>query len=132
MHIVADTSVLVAVISNEPTKAALVDATRGASLLAPASVHWEIGNAFSAMLKQNRVRLTQIKKAISAYMNIPIRFVDVDLMEALQISNRLNIYAYDAYVLACAQTHRCPVLTLDAGLIRAAKQIGVAILEVEP
>ena len=87
MRIIVDTSALIAVVANEPSKPALVDATRGASLLAPSSVHWEIGNAFSAMLKRKRVRLTQVRKALSAYAEIPIRFVDVDLAEAF-ISGR--------------------------------------------
>jgi predicted nucleic acid-binding protein len=41
-----------------------------------------------------------------------------------------GIYAYDAYMIACAQKYRCPLLTLDKGLIRAAKEAGVEVLEV--
>ena len=130
MTIIIDTSALIAVVANEPSKPALVEATRGASLLAPTSVHWEIGNAFSAMLKRKRVRLTQVHKALNAYAEIPIRFVDVDLADALEIAAELKIYAYDAYVLECARIHRSPVLTLDAGLMRAAEKIGLDVLEV--
>jgi predicted nucleic acid-binding protein len=130
MRIVVDTSVLIAVISNEPTKPALVQATRGAALLAPASVHWEIGNAFSAMLKRGRVRLTEVRKALEAYGEIPVRFVEVDLIDALQLVDRLKIYAYDAYVLTCAQAHRSPVLSLDGGLIQAAEKIDVDVVEI--
>lgn len=129
MRIVVDTSVLIAVIANEPTKPALVRATRGAVLLAPASVHWEVGNAFSAMLKRGRVRVAQIRKALEAYGEIPIRFFDVDLLEALELAEKLKIYAYDAYVLACARVHRCPVLTLDEGLIEAAEKAAVQVME---
>lgn len=129
MRIVVDTSVLIAVIANEPTKPALVQATRGAVLLAPASVHWEVGNAFSAMLKRGRVRVTQVKKALEAYAEIPIRFYDVELLDALELAATLKIYAYDAYVLACAQVHRCPVLTLDEGLVEAAERAGVQVME---
>ncbi len=130
MTIIIDTSALIAVVANEPSKPALVEATRGASLLTPTSVHWEIGNAFSAMLKRKRVRLTQVHKALNAYAEIPIRFVDVDLADALEIAAELKIYAYDAYVLECARIHRSPVLTLDAGLMRAAEKIGLDVLEV--
>jgi uncharacterized protein with PIN domain len=51
MRITVETSALIAVVANEPSKPALVEATRGASLLAPALVHWEIGSALSAMLR---------------------------------------------------------------------------------
>ena len=55
MKIVIDTSVIIAVITNEPHRESLLQATLGAELLAPPSVHWEIGNAFSAMLKRNKI-----------------------------------------------------------------------------
>ena len=57
MKYVVDASVIIAVIANEPEKERLVEITQGADLLAPASVHWEIGNAFSAMIKRGRVSL---------------------------------------------------------------------------
>src|SRR5437763_8514880 len=54
MDIVADTSAIIAVIANEPEKSALVAHTQGADLFAPLSIPWEVGNAFSAMLKRQR------------------------------------------------------------------------------
>jgi predicted nucleic acid-binding protein len=32
-------------------------------------------------------------------------------------------------MIACAQKYRCPLLTLDEGLIRAAKEAGIEVLE---
>lgn len=130
MDIVIDASVIIAVVTNEPTKGQLIKATQGASLVAPRSIHWEIGNAFSAMLKRDRVSLEQVDQAIAAYGSIPIRFVDVDLMESLEIADEISIYAYDAYLVRCALNHRCPLLTLDGGLTAAAKRKGVEIMEV--
>jgi uncharacterized protein with PIN domain len=46
MDIVIDTSVLIAVILNEPEKAELVKLTAGHTLVGPESIRWEIGNAF--------------------------------------------------------------------------------------
>ncbi len=129
MRIVVDTSILVAVIANEPTKRDLIQATRGAALLAPASVHWEVGNAFAAMLKRKRVKLIQVRRALEAYADIPIRFVDVSLRASLELADELGIYAYDAYVLACAQEQRAPLLTLDRGLLRAGTKLGIEITE---
>jgi len=128
--IVVDTSILVAVASDEPTKPALIQATRGAELLAPASVHWEIGNAFSAMLKRDRVTLAQAEAALAAYQAIPVRFVDIDLVEAIRIAGAVRIYAYDAYVLACSRSTGCPVMSLDRGLLTAAEALAIDIVEV--
>ena len=131
MNIVIDTSVIIAVIANEPEKDSLVRLTRGADLLAPHSVHWEIGNVFSAMFKRNRVTLEQALKAIQAYNKIPIRFVDVELEQSLEIAETSNIYAYDAYLIRCALRFRSPLISLDKNLVNSAKRMKVKVIEVE-
>lgn len=130
MKLVVDTSVVIAVIANEPEKAALITQTRGANLFAPRSLHWEIGNAFSAMLKRQRITRNQAQAALEIYQQISLNLVDVDLAQAIRLSAQLDIYAYDAYVIACAQNQNCPLLSLDGGLINAAKAAGVAVLEI--
>jgi uncharacterized protein with PIN domain len=42
MDLVVDTSAIIAVVANEPEKAALVANTRGANLFTPRALHWEI------------------------------------------------------------------------------------------
>jgi predicted nucleic acid-binding protein len=74
MLIVVDTSVIMAVIANEPIKAMLIDLTDEATLVAPASLHWEMGNAISAMFKKGLLSIEQAKAAIAAYEKIPIAF----------------------------------------------------------
>ncbi len=130
MDIVVDASAIIAVIVNEPNKANIVQATQGASLIAPASIHWEIGNAFSAMFKRNRLNLEEAIMAVSIYKQIPIRFVEVELEASLQIAKQLNIYAYDAYMLRCSQKQKAPLLSLDKTLIRLAKQLKLQVIEV--
>jgi predicted nucleic acid-binding protein len=130
VNLVIDTSAIIAVLANEPEKPRLVELTTGVSLLAPQSVHWEIGNAFSAMLKRARVTLDQVRAAVAIYHRIPIRLLDVDLTEALAIAAEFDLYAYDAYLIACARKQRCSLLALDRGLVHAAKQAGVPVLEV--
>jgi predicted nucleic acid-binding protein len=130
VDLVIDTSALIAVIANEPEKPSLVEQTTGAVLLAPHSVHWEIGNAFSAMLKRQRITIDQARSALAVYRQIPLRLIEVDLEPALVLSAELEIYAYDAYLIAAAQRQRCSLLALDAGLIHAAKRAGVPVLEV--
>ncbi len=130
MEIVVDTSVIIAVMVNESRKEQLVEMTRGASLHAPSSLHWEIGNAFSAMFKRNRIDLSQALNALTSYNTIPIRFHDVDLKSSLELSDTHGLYAYDAYFLTCAMKVNSPLLTLDASLADAADRAGIAVLEV--
>ncbi len=130
MSLVIDTSAIIAVIANEPERDAIIAQTAGVSLLAPASVHWEVGNAFSAMLKRRRITLDQALQAIKSYEQMQFRFIDVDIGQSVNLSDQLGIYAYDAYVLACAVTLRSPLLTLDKGLAGNAPLAGVRVLEV--
>ena len=129
-NIVVDASILIAVVTNEPEKAKLVQLTQNADLIAPPSIHWEIGNAFSAMFKRNRVALSEAVRAIEAYQKIPVRFVDVEIEESLKLASKLNIYAYDAYLIRCATKYKAPLLTLDQSLINSAKSIKAPVLEV--
>lgn len=132
MDIVVDASVIIAVIAGEPQRDRLIERTIGADLLAPHSVHWEVGNAFSAMLRRNRVQLGQVLQAIAIYKTIPIRFVDVELEESLQLAGALDIYAYDAYLIRCALKYNAPLITLDKNLITVAQRAQARIIEVLP
>lgn len=130
MNVAVDTSAVIAVIANEPERAAIVERTVGTNLVAPASLHWEMGNAFAAMLRRRRITLAQAEVAVDRYQRMLFRFVDVELQQALQLSERLGLYTYDAYVLACAQRMRCPVLTLDKRLAVSAPLASVEVLKV--
>lgn len=129
MEIVVDASVLIAVITNEDEKEKLVAMTDEAELVAPLSVHWEIGNAFSSLLKRKRVTIEEALQAIEIYLQIPVRFVEVEITESLELANELGLYAYDADLLRCAAKYRLPLLTLDARLIQAAKEKKIQVLE---
>ena len=130
MLIVIDTSSIVAVLLSEPQRASLIRLTDGADLVAPGSVHWEVGNAMTALLKRRRATLAEVQQCIVAYASVPLRLVDVDLATAMKIASNHNLYAYDAYLITCALAQRAPLLTLDQGLARAASNSGVQVLEV--
>jgi predicted nucleic acid-binding protein len=132
MDLTVDTSVIMAVVLNEPSKAALVAATKGAELLVPTSVHWEIGNAFSALFKKRRISLDQATGALESYERIPLRLADVDLEASVSLAHEYGIYAYDAYVIECARRYQTALLSLDGPQCRIALRAGVDILEVEP
>jgi len=131
MYVTIDTSALIAVIGNEKSRQTIIEVTTGCSLCAPSSLHWEIGNAFSAMFKRQSSNIELAKMALAAYREIPVKFIDVSLEQALEISHALNIYAYDAYLIQCAQQTSTPLLTMDRGLKIAAEKMGIYTLEVE-
>ena len=130
MGIVIDTSVIISVITNETNKNRIIELTRDEDLFAPSSLHWEIGNAFSAMLKRKKTEINLLLKAISYYKMIPLRLIDVDLSKSLKIAQEYNIYAYDAYFLECSASFNLPLLTLDNSLKKIAMSMNIKLKEV--
>ena len=130
MDIVIDSSALLAVILAEPERDRIIRLTLGNTLIGPGSIPWEIGNAFSAMSKEKRLLLREAQKGIDIFNAIPIRYVQVNMAEALSIAFRMNMYAYDAYFVECAIQYGAPLLTLDRRLQRAARALKAAVLEV--
>lgn len=132
MDLTIDTSVIMAVVLNEPSKWPLVEATKGAELIAPPSLHWEVGNALSALFKRQRIDLPQAEAALESYDRIPIRLADVDLEAGIALADRYGIYAYDAYVIECALRYQTPLLSLDGSQCEVARREGIDIAEVMP
>ncbi len=130
MDVVIDTSALIAVIVGEPERNRIVQFTTGNTLIGPGSIPWEIGNAFSAMFKQNRLTLDESRKGLVIFDSIPLRYIKSDFVNALKISKQANMYAYDAYFLDCAIRHKAPLLTSDRKLKRAAQNLNVETMEV--
>ena len=129
-QVIIDTSAILAVLLSEPERTSLLESTASATLVAPASVPWEVGNALSAMLKRGRISGAQAQRVIESYAEIPLRLIDVDLGAAVEVAGELGRYAYDADFLVCAAVHHAPLLTLDAALARAARSAGLRLVEV--
>ena len=131
MEVIADTSAIVAVILNEPEKERIISQTVGyKEIIAPESVIYEIGNAFSAMLKRNRLNVDSVTKAIRIFNKMPLKFVKPNLKNALKISAAHNIYAYDAYIIECSVRYKKPLVTLDKRLAAIAGSYHIDVLEV--
>jgi len=130
MTLVVDASVLLAVLMSERERAKIIELTKDVDLIAPSSVHWEIGNALSSMLKRGRMTLVQAESVLKNYEKIPIRFVEVSLHESIKISADRKIYAYDAFLIACARDQRCKLISLDKALLQASRDSGIQVVEV--
>ncbi|MBN1907637.1 MAG: type II toxin-antitoxin system VapC family toxin [Deltaproteobacteria bacterium] len=129
MKIIADTNTFIAVALNEPEKAKIIQITEGHELIAPDVLPFEVGNALTAMMKKNRLKREEVESAWGIIQQIPVDLRQTDIKYALSIAIRYNLYAYDAYFLACAEKLHSPLLTLDRGMQKIAKEIGITILE---
>ena len=127
MKIIADTNTFLAVALNEPEKDWLIEATDGHDLVAPAVLPYEIGNALSSLARRQVLAKRQLAAAWDAAAAVPVATVDV--RAALLLAEHFRIYAYDAYFLQCSLETKCPLLTLDRGMKRVAKQLEITLLE---
>jgi predicted nucleic acid-binding protein len=129
MKIIADTNTFIAVALNEPEKGKIIRLTAGHELIAPDVLPFEIGNALTAMMKKKALKKDEIMSAWEIVQQIPVDLRHTDIKSALSIAIKFNLYAYDAYFLECAENLRGPLLTLDLGMQRVAREIGISILE---
>ena len=130
MTVTVDTSALLSVLLNEHHKSAIIRATKGHDLQAPASLDAEVGNALSAMFKRGRLTMKDAEQILTQFSQIPIRRTQLRLTEAVRLAHDYSIYAYDAYVLECAMQYRAPLLSLDRQLMTIAQKMNISIVEV--
>ena len=129
MKIIADTNTFIAVALNEPEKDKIIGLTEGHDLIAPDVLPFEIGNALTAMMKKNALKKEEVATAWEIVQQIPVDLRHTDIKSALSIAIKFNLHAYDAYFLECAENLRSPLLTLDIGMQKVARQIGISVLE---
>jgi len=129
MRIVADTNVFLAVAMNEPEKAGIIRITQGHELVAPKVLPYELGNALTAMHKRCILSPKEITAACVVIQTVPFELRSLNIRSALELAGRYRIYAYDAYFLECALSFRLPLITLDAGMKRHARDLQIQLLE---
>lgn len=130
MEITVDTSAIMAVVLNEPSKPRLLEQTRGAELVSAPTLPWEVGNGLSALFKRARIDLEQAKGALQSLSQIPVRLAEIDLLASVAMAKEHGIHAYDAYMLECARKYRTPLLSLDGRQRQVAIELGIEVLEV--
>ena len=81
------------------------------------------------MMKKSVLKKEEVASAWEVVQQIPVDLRHTDIKAALKIAIKFNIYAYDAYFLECAINLRSSLLTLDLGMKRVAREIGITILE---
>jgi predicted nucleic acid-binding protein len=130
MEITVDTSAIMAVLLNEPSKERLREQTRGVELVSAPTLPWEVGNGLSALFKRKRLDRNQAAIALMSFRQIPVRLGEVEIEAAVRLAEEQDICAYDACVLECARKYRTPLLSLDGSQMRIARGLGIEVLEV--
>lgn len=129
MKIIADTNTFIAVALNEPEKDWLIKVTDGHDLVAPSVLPYEIGNALSSLVRRKVVTESQLVTVWDRAAAVPVELAAVDTRASLLLAGHFRIYAYDAYFLQCSLETKYPLLTLDGGMKRVAKQLNIKLME---
>ena len=129
MDIVSDTNIFLAIALNEPEKDRVIQLTTNNGIIAPEILPYEIGNALTALIKQNKLTHDEALSAFDVTSRAPVRLVPVDIRMALQLAIEFNIYAYDAYFLQAAKSLFCPLITLDKRMKQIAGALNIKVLE---
>ena len=130
MDIVVDASAYLAVVLNEPEKQRIIEITKGAEIISPEILPYEIGNALVAMFKRKRLSKEQVLKSFNIFDVIPTHLENINIFTALEIACKHNIYAYDAYYLELAQCLKLPLLTMDNQMKEIAIQLNIKTLNI--
>ena len=130
-NIVIDTSAMLAVLLDEPEKQAVVEATMGSVVCAPACLRWEVGNAATAGAKRRRLTPERARQLVTDFEQVTIRELAIELLRAVDLGLELGIYAYDAYILEAARSSGFPLLALDDPLRQNAKKLGLSLVELD-
>lgn len=106
---------------------------QGALLLSSSFVQIEFGNAIVTGVRRGRLNPAQAAFAHGQFRELPIELVDYvntqTLLTIHGIAVQQQLSFYDALYLAFAMEEGAALATLDGGLRRAAKAIGVEALD---
>jgi predicted nucleic acid-binding protein len=129
MDILNDASALLAVILKEPNRERVIELTKGATLVCPEMISFEVGNALINIYRRHRLSELEVMSAYNDYLKMTLTKISVDITRALRIGIKHNIYAYDAYYLELAERMDLPLVTFDEQMARAAKEMGITVLQ---
>lgn len=117
--IVIDASALIAVIFGEPEGEAVRQQCRGASLLAPQLLDYEIANICLVKQRRHPDMADKLARQFAAFRLLELQRLPVHIGEVHLLAAQTGLTAYDAAYLWLAQQHNCPLISLDTALIKA-------------
>jgi predicted nucleic acid-binding protein len=121
-RIVADATVLAAVIFGEDEQHQAVALLRGRVLTAPHLVDYEMISVASKKLRRERLSQNAVVASLDAYTALSIERHVVDPAAVLALAERYRLTAYDAAYLWLADRLEAPLATFDVSLARAAHE----------
>ena len=128
MQMTIDTSAIIAVMTSEPTRRSVERVIRRSRMIAPPSLHWEVGNGLANYMNKKGASLDSALAGWRTFERMNVQPLEIDFFLALKLAQQLRIYAYDAYIIQCAIQHKTPLLTLDNRMRACAKVLNLELI----
>jgi len=122
---VVDASALGALAFGEPEAERVVRMLGHESMTAPALLWFEMASICRKKIRRHPDKEDELLDALKRAACLPIRIVEVDQTEVVQLSVKAGISTYDANYLWLARHLRAELVTLDQPLREAASRHGV-------
>jgi predicted nucleic acid-binding protein len=116
---VVDASALGALLFGEPDGAAVAERLRGAGLIAPALLPFEVANVCVKKMRRHPDQRDALMVAFGMLDRMEVAVVQVDHGAALVLAERSGLTAYDASYLWLARRVSAELVTLDRQLAAA-------------
>jgi predicted nucleic acid-binding protein len=113
---VVDASALGALLFGEPDGAAVAERLRGAGLIAPALLPFEVANVCVKKMRRHPDQRDALMVAFGMLDRMEVAVVHVDHGAALVLAERSGLTAYDASYLWLARRTSAELVTLDRQL----------------
>jgi len=113
---VVDASALGALLFGEPDGAAVAGRLRGAGLIAPALMPFEVANTCLKKMRRHPDQRDALMIAFGLLDRMEVGVVEVDPGEVLAVAERSGLTTYDASYLWLARIMNSELVTLDRRL----------------
>ncbi len=117
--IVIDASALIAVVFGEPEGEAIREQCRGATLLAPQLLDYEVANICLVKQRRHPDIADKLARQFAAFQLRELQRLPVQIGKVHTLASQTSLTAYDAAYLWLALQHDCPLVTLDNALNKA-------------
>lgn len=118
--VVVDASALAAVLFGEPRSREVEERLRGAVMVTPTLLPYELGNTCLKKIAQDPDRRSQLLEALSYYSRMEIQEIEVPPLEVTPMAEATKLSFYDASYLWLSRSLGAPLVTLDRRLEDAA------------
>jgi len=118
--VVVDASSLAAVLFGEPRSREVEERLRGAVMVTPTLLPYELGNTCLKKIAQDPDRRSQLLEVLSYYSRMEIQEIEVPPLEVTPMAEATKLSFYDASYLWLSRSLGAPLVTLDRRLEDAA------------